>query len=98
MPKIPNCGNGPHQLLRIGPIRIRDAAGKQYLLGSVELAVFNLTGQRVATLVDGVRNAGTYTVGWDGRDNSGRGLASGIYLYRLRTGQQVQSRKLLLLQ
>jgi len=65
----------------------------------VELTVTNLAGQRVATLVRGVREAGTYTVRWDGQGDDGRELASGVYLYRLRTGgrQQVETRKLLLL-
>jgi len=64
----------------------------------VELAVHNLIGQKVATLVEGVWEAGTYTVHWDGRDDSGRPLGSGVYLYRLQTGQQqVEMRKLLLL-
>jgi len=65
----------------------------------VELTVYNLTGQQVATLVQGEREAGAYTVYWDGRDNDGRELASGVYLYRLRTGdgQQMETRKLLLL-
>ena len=63
----------------------------------VDLAVFNLAGQRVAALVDGQREAGTYAVRWDGRDESGRALASGVYLYRLRVGrQQVETRKLVL--
>ena len=65
--------------------------------GEVELSVYNLTGQRVLTLASGAREAGTYTVRWDGRHRDGRALASGIYLYRLRTAQQVQTRKLLLL-
>ena len=65
--------------------------------GPVELHVFNLAGQLVATLVQGQRAAGSYAVRWDGRHDGGRALASGIYLYRLRAGQQVQSHKLLLL-
>ncbi|MBT4499160.1 MAG: T9SS type A sorting domain-containing protein [Gemmatimonadetes bacterium] len=65
----------------------------------VDLAIYNLAGQLVATLVEGVREAGTYTVNWDGRDNDGRALASGVYLYRLQTDsrQSVETRKLLLL-
>ncbi|MBT4501981.1 MAG: T9SS type A sorting domain-containing protein [Gemmatimonadetes bacterium] len=68
--------------------------------GDVELSIFNLAGQQVAKLANGLREAGTYTVRWDGRDDSGRELASGVYLYRLRTGDggQVEMRKLLLLQ
>ena len=65
----------------------------------VDLVVFNLAGQRVATLVEGMREAGTYTIRWDGRDDDGRALASGVYLYRLRVGdgQQVETRKLALI-
>jgi len=63
----------------------------------VELAIFNLAGQRVAVLADGQREAGTYAVRWDGRDDSGGALASGVYLYRLRVGQQqVETKKLVL--
>ena len=65
----------------------------------VELSLFNLVGQKVATLLEGVRQAGTYRMRWDGRDDDGRRLASGVYLYRLRTGDgpQVETRKLALI-
>jgi len=63
----------------------------------IELALFGLTGQRVATLARGWRPAGTYTVRWDGRDDGGRELGSGVYPYRLRVGEQIETRKLLLL-
>ena len=64
----------------------------------VGLSIFNLAGQQVATLVDGAREAGMYTVRWDGHDDDDRELASGVYLYRLRAGDgmQVETRKLLL--
>ena len=62
--------------------------------GMVELFVYNLAGQRVASLVDEVRGPGSYFVHWNGLDQSGRGLASGVYLYRLQTDGQVQTRKL----
>jgi hypothetical protein len=65
--------------------------------GEVELAVYNLAGQRVAALIQGQREAGSYTLRWDGRDERGRELASGVYLYRLWTGENVETRKLLLL-
>ena len=65
--------------------------------GVVKLVVYNLTGQKVATLIDGQRSAGAYTVHWDGRDDRGLDLASGIYLYRLRVGSYTNVNKLLLL-
>lgn len=63
----------------------------------VELTVFNLAGQKAVTLVEGARVAGAYAVNWDGRDGGGRALATGLYLYRLRVGGRVETRKLLLL-
>jgi flagellar hook assembly protein FlgD len=64
----------------------------------VELSVYNLTGQKVATLAEGLRTAGSYTVNWDGRDNAEKALASGVYFYRLQMGGgHVETRKLLLL-
>ncbi len=63
----------------------------------VELAVYNLAGQQVATLVAGRRQAGTYAINWDGRDRSGRALATGMYFYRLKAGDRVETRKLMLL-
>jgi hypothetical protein len=59
----------------------------------VRLAVYDLLGREVAVLVDEVRNPGAYTAVWNAA-----GMASGVYFYRLRTGDFVQVRKLLLLQ
>ncbi|MEW6754879.1 MAG: FlgD immunoglobulin-like domain containing protein [Candidatus Latescibacterota bacterium] len=68
--------------------------------GPVELAVYNLAGQKVATLVRGERQAGTHAVTWEGRDDDGRPLASGVYLCGLRAGGEgnrwEQTRKLVL--
>ena len=51
--------------------------------GYVSLRVFNLLGQTVATLVDGLVGAGLHDVVWDGRDAGGRIVASGVYFYRV---------------
>jgi glucose/arabinose dehydrogenase len=64
----------------------------------VQLTVYNVAGQQVAALVSGPRQAGTYAVHWDGRDDRGHALASGVYLYRLQVGPQVQTRRLVLVQ
>ncbi|MBU0983295.1 MAG: M6 family metalloprotease domain-containing protein [candidate division Zixibacteria bacterium] len=61
------------------------------------LAVFNVLGQEVATLVDQVQGPGTYTVTWDGRTDGGSEAASGVYLYRLSRGDQLLSRKMIML-
>ncbi len=49
----------------------------------VRLEVFNILGQRMATLVDAEQPAGFHTATWDGTDAAGRGVAAGLYLYRL---------------
>ena len=64
---------------------------------AVELSVYTIAGQQVATLVQGVRAAGRYRITWDGRTDAGGTLASGVYLYRLRIGARVETRKMLLL-
>ena len=64
---------------------------------SVELAVYDLLGQRLAVLVRGALGPGFHSVEWNGRDESGRALASGSYLYRLQAGPHRGVGKLLLL-
>jgi hypothetical protein len=64
----------------------------------VVLALYNVLGQRVRILVDDTLLPGEYQVTWDGRDNAGRLLASGVYLYRLRTGPEVLNRRLVFLE
>ena len=53
----------------------------------VRLVVYNILGQQVRTLVNGLVPAGAYSIAWDGRDEVGRQTASGIYLYRLDAGK-----------
>ena len=65
--------------------------------GVAHLEVFALTGQRVAMLHDGPHKAGLHRLRWDGRDERGRLLASGVYVYRLVTSEAVQTRKLTVL-
>ncbi len=62
----------------------------------IALFLYNLAGQKVATLVDARRIAGSYAVHWNDRDDQGRMLASGVYPYRLQADAQVETRKLLL--
>ena len=61
----------------------------------VELAIFDLLGQRVAVLVQGWRAAGPHEVRWDMQAD--QDLASGVYIYRLKTGSGFKVGKLILL-
>ncbi len=63
----------------------------------VRLVIYNLVGHRVATLVNKNQQAGFYSVQWNGRDDSGRIVTSGVYLYRLETKEFVKVRKLTLI-
>lgn len=63
----------------------------------VEIAVYNVLGQKVQTLVKERQAAGKYVVRWEGRDEQGQPAPSGIYFLQMRAGQFVAERKLLLL-
>ena len=62
----------------------------------VELRIFNAMGMSVRTLVSTLLSPGTYTVEWDGNDDNGQPLSSGVYLYMLRGGNDHVERKMIL--
>lgn len=64
--------------------------------GDVLLTVYDVLGQRVAILVDGPQDAGEHSVVWDGRDDTGKEAASGMYLYRLEAEKSAAVRKMAL--
>lgn len=66
-------------------------------VSDVRLIVYNVLGQQAKVLVNQQLPAGSYTVDWDGTDQSGNTVASGIYFYRLETGDFTASKKMLLL-
>ncbi|MBN2001011.1 right-handed parallel beta-helix repeat-containing protein [candidate division KSB1 bacterium] len=63
----------------------------------VDVSVFNLNGQRIKVLQDNQQPAGCYTLQWDGRDQQGRNVGSGIYLCRILAGSFQKSVKLMLI-
>ncbi len=65
--------------------------------GHVIVEVFNIRGQKVATLLDAVQESGQHSVVWDGSDQAGKSCTSGIYFCRLKASSNVLTRKMLLL-
>jgi hypothetical protein len=63
----------------------------------VKIEIVNLLGQKVRTLIDESKPAGEHQVIWDGNDSNGQSVSSGIYFYRLRAGDSVESKKMILL-
>jgi flagellar hook assembly protein FlgD len=66
-------------------------------LNNSELKIYDLLGREVKTLLNQELLPGRYDVQWDGTNNAGAAVSSGVYIYRLQTGNVVLSRKMLLL-
>jgi len=60
------------------------------------ISLYDVSGARVRTLVNEPRRLGTHTVRWDGRDDDGNDVATGVYFYRLISGNRIVSRKAVL--
>jgi len=65
--------------------------------GHVELSIFNILGQEVRQLVNEQQSAGNYTAFWDGRDNTGTTVASGVYFYRITSGDFSDIKKMVMM-
>jgi C1A family cysteine protease len=65
--------------------------------GPACVAVYDVAGRIVRKLADGRLDAGGHTLSWDGRDDGGRGVASGVYFLRLATGRGVVTRKMVVI-
>ena len=62
------------------------------------LEIYNLSGQRVVSLLSGALAAGQYSITWDGSDQRGHAVSSGLYFYRLKAGSFLPTRKFTLVQ
>jgi flagellar hook assembly protein FlgD len=82
----------PNPFLRETELRYQIPAA-----GRVRLRVFNVLGQVVRSVVDEVQQAGVYAISWDGRNDRGRTLASGVYFTRLETEGTTEITKLTIL-
>ncbi|NOY60438.1 MAG: S8 family serine peptidase [Calditrichaeota bacterium] len=65
--------------------------------GKVKIEIYNMLGQRIRTLVERNVPAGNYQVTWDAKDDFGKSVATGMYLYRMQSGDFSAMRKLILL-
>ncbi len=65
--------------------------------GNTELTIYNIKGQKVKTLMNDHVDAGEHSVIWNGKDQNGADVSSGVYFYRVKTADGVQNRKMLLL-
>jgi hypothetical protein len=63
----------------------------------ITLVIYNILGQKVRTLLDEERMPGNYQVFWDGKDQKGNEISSGIYFYQLKAGEYKETRKMSLL-
>ncbi len=63
----------------------------------VTLSVYDLLGRKITTLYDGALNAGTHSIIWNGTNESGDVVSSGVYFYRLETSKSTQSQQMILL-
>ena len=63
----------------------------------VNLSVFNILGERVATLLDSRVTAGHHAISWDGTTDNGHSVSSGVYFYQLKSGPTVFSKKMLMM-
>ncbi|MFQ5637234.1 MAG: S8 family serine peptidase [bacterium] len=77
--------------------RLRYTLSALHKNAKVKLEIFNALGQKVRRLVHEIQAAGNHSVEWDGTDDAGRTVATGIYFYRLQAGSFVEMKKMILL-
>ncbi len=65
--------------------------------GPLTLEIYNILGQKVTTLVNGVMDKGTHNVVWNGKDSKGRSVASGIFFYRMKSGAYTSTKKMIMM-
>ncbi len=65
--------------------------------GKVTLEIYNILGQKVKTLVNDTKDAGSHNVVWNGKDQSGNKVSSGVYFYRMKNGTYSKTNKMILM-
>jgi hypothetical protein len=87
-------GNYPNPFNPQTTIKFEIGNGK---LENVVVDIYNVRGQRVRTLVNGIYSAGSHSVIWNGTDDHGRNVSSGMYFYRMTAGEYTSVRRMMLL-
>jgi hypothetical protein len=87
-------GNFPNPFNPQTTIHFEIGNGK---LKNVNIDVYNVRGQRVRSLINGEYGAGSHSVVWNGTDDSGRSVSSGLYFYRMTAGEYTSVRRMMLL-
>ncbi len=64
---------------------------------NVQLRIFDILGREVRSLINERHDAGSYTVTWDGKNNMGRQVSSGVYIYHLKAGEFTSSKKMVMM-
>ena len=65
--------------------------------GHVKVDIYNVKGQLVKTLVNGNMNSGKYDIVWNGRDNAGNAVSSGVYFYKMNAGKYSSTKKMIMM-
>ena len=65
--------------------------------GNVIIEVYNFRGQLVKTLINEVKETGEHTTSWNGTDNSNKPVSSGVYLYKMKSGNYISTKKMILM-
>jgi hypothetical protein len=83
--------------LLCSPTSVQEPENNQPHSVPVSLKIYNILGQSVRTLVDQRQTGGKHEILWDGKDNSGKDVASGVYFYRLKAGESIETRRMVLI-
>ena len=95
-----NVQKDDFELLKNYPNPFNPTTTIQYRIGkpgSVKLTVYNVMGQKVKTLVNSYKSTGKFSVKWNGVNEKDTKVSSGLYFYKLQTGNKTQMRKMILL-
>jgi hypothetical protein len=94
---LENAYPNPFNAAVVVPFRVPQISADHGVRSDVTLKIYNLLGQPLRTLVQGMQAPGRHLVNWDGRDGRGNRVDSGMYIVRLKTDSAALSKKLLYL-